>query len=161
MFEGLDDRGRGRGGPEVLFFLTQQMVATLGSALLTYPIYLDVEEALHGFGEVPMNLWRWGAMVLPVIAGFCMGFVADRTSPRVYRTGRFVWILPVMWFFWMFWSTLSVLPVSQSVGTYLADAGAIEMTIGACGYSAGVIVAHCRSIRQNAVQTRPEHKERW
>jgi hypothetical protein len=138
------------GGAEALSFLAQQTVATLGTAVLTYPVYLNVEVALRPSGDALVSLWRWAALLLPMIVGFGIGFGAERIWPKVYRSGQFVWVLPVIWFFWMFARTLSDFPFSKSVDICLADAGGLEMTIGACCYSVGVIVAHRRGICQNA-----------
>lgn len=159
MFGTVDHRESLGGGREALSFAAQQVVGTIGTAVITYPIYLDVEIGIHPSRDSTLLLWRCVAILLPILVGFGIGFGIQTVWASAYRSGRFIWVLPVIWFSLMFARTLSQLPFTASVKTYLADAGGLEMTLGACFYSIGLVVAYQRSHSQIPLQTGMENGE--
>lgn len=153
MFDQIHKTEPGAGG-EALYFVVQLFVATIGVLIACYPVMLDVEIWLRPSSEALVHLWRWVGLLLPVFVGFAVGFGVVKLLPRAYYSGRFVWIIPLAWFFYMFARTLAVFPFARAIDVYLVDAGEIEMTIGPCFYAIGSLCAH-RGIQKTAL-TMPE-----
>ncbi|MBI2680561.1 MAG: hypothetical protein HYX25_06080 [Candidatus Solibacter usitatus] len=77
-------------------FWIQQLIAPLGSLFAAGSATLWLAGFFY---SAPKPLKEWaGALdyAYPLLAGFMLGFVARRFSPKSNQTGRWVWVLPVL-----------------------------------------------------------------
>jgi hypothetical protein len=149
MFESAAPEKPSRGGgPAAIHFLGQQILATIGSLVLSYPIFRagEMEFLKSGEDDAAVWAWRWVALLIPVAIGFVLGFCVQGIRPSAYVVGRFVAIIPTLWFIKDFASAISSLTFSGAVATTLRDAGGLEMWVGAVFYSIGLHWRHRREM---------------
>ncbi len=141
-------------------FLAQQFFAPIGTLLVSYPIFRSIEMRFlqHGGDEdIGVWAWRWTAIILPVLVGFRIGLFIQDTWPSAHLTGRFVGVIPTLWFVKDFAAAVSSLSYVQALDTTLRDAGGLEMWIGAVFYGFGLEWAYRRNNSKTGIRGgRPE-----
>jgi hypothetical protein len=70
--------------------------------------------------------------------GLGYGFHRLRSRPDAAKIGRFVAILPTIYFMLGFLSSLAEFSFSRAVDNCLADQGGLEVTLGAISYSVSI-----------------------
>ena len=129
------------GGTLAMQFLAQQAFAPIATLVVSYPIFGSVEMKFleKGGEEDPaVWVWRWIAIILPVIFGLGIGFRVQAKWPSAYLTGRLVGILPTLIFLYDFVESLSSFSFALAVNMYLDDAGQLEIWLGAIFYGIGI-----------------------
>jgi len=130
-------------------FLGQELLATIGVAIASYPIFRGVEMALqeHGGKEENALLWAWWwvATFIPSSIGFAAGHSVEAAWPAPQKTGRYVAILPALMFVRDLAGAFSTLSSTMALETTLSG-GAPELYFGGIGYSLGIIHAHRRML---------------
>jgi hypothetical protein len=125
----------------VMQFLGQELLAMIGVAIVSYPIFRAGEMALqeHGSTKESTLLWAWWwiATLIPIAIGFAAGHSVQAAWPDANVTGRFVGILPAIIFIHDLAGAFATLPSSMALETTLSG-GAPELYFGAILYSFGV-----------------------
>lgn len=128
----------------VIHFVAQQLLAAEGTALAFYYIFFQVEMLLgERFGvNSEVEAWRFLTILSLIALGFGAGYVVQRAWGKAYFAGRFVWILPVLFFILTFVTYVPEFSFATAMKYYRPPHFSFEMMFGTAAYSLGVTKAY-------------------
>lgn len=97
------------------------------------------------FGVGPeVKAWDSFAILSLIALGFGAGHFVQRAWRKAYFTGRFIWILPVLFFFLTFATYVPQFNFATAIMYYRPPHFSFEMMFGMIANPLGVTVAHRR-----------------
>lgn len=136
------------GGVLAMLFVGQIVGSAAFSLVLSYLTTLQFEQYVIQ-NESAVWLFRRIALVVPMAIGFALGWGVGTGWPWARPSGRFVWIFPSVWFAFTFFRVARTFSVPGAINEAIADGGALDMWLGTCFYSVGVVCSSRRAWRQS------------